>query len=170
MTSQAALDALNYEEQTYSEKLGTWPDNRFWPAQSYMHGYCSGAPGIGIMIQTVQDGIFGQEPDIACRFSKICSKCADLAEKAVDSLPLLYRDHLCCGNSAIAEYYLATGKKEDAGKILHSMFLRKEKTGTYTITHPGYRNRSDLSLFYGLTGIGYEMLRYAFPERVFSII
>lgn len=114
--------------------------------------------------------IFQQEPDIARGFSKICSKCADLAERAVDSLPLLYRDHLCCGNSAIAEYCLSTGKKEKAGKILNSMFLRKEKTGTYITTNPGYRNRFDLSLFYGITGIGYEMLRYAFPDRVFRII
>ena len=118
----------------------------------------------------IKEGLCRQEPDIAYRAAEVCDKCADLAERSAACLPLLYRDHLCCGNSAIAEYYLATGKREEAGRILHSIHLRKGKTGTYITTHPGYHNSTDLSLFYGITGIGYEMLRYAFPEKVLSLI
>ena len=99
-----------------------------------------------------------------------CTDIRLLARKAADSLPMLHRDHLCCGNSALAEYYLAVGEPEEAGKILQSMYERKIETGHYRLTPAGYRNIESLSLFYGITGIGYEMLRYAFPEIILPVL
>jgi len=50
------------------------------------------------------------------------------------------------------------------------MFLRKEKTGNYITMPPEYRNKARFSLFFGITGVGYEMLRYAFPDRIYPVI
>lgn len=171
--TDAASDALEYEEQSYSEKFGTWPDNRSWPAQHYMHGYCSGAPGIGIMTHRILESFSASDTEMPeyDRLCRSCRKCALLAKAANDKLPLLYRDHLCCGNSAIAEYYLANGEPEKAGSVLNAMYLRKEKSGDYMTMSAGYRSRKPMiSLFYGISGVGYEMLRYAFPDRILPLL
>ena len=87
----------------------------------------------------------------------------------MEELPLRERDHLCCGNSAIAEYYLATGKEEHAGRLLYAMKDRKDRTAGYRYMDHTLHNAVSASLFYGVSGIGYEMLRYACPEQVKSV-
>ena len=126
-----------------------------------MHGYCSGAPGIGIMIERIKGMGFTSE--------KI-EKLATYAKSAVDTLPLNVRDHLCCGNSSIVEYYLTVGKHEEAGKVLGAMYERKKAEGDYRYQLYDTNNGKTPSLFYGMSGIGYEMLRYAFPEKIMSIL
>lgn len=37
-------------------------------------------------------------------------------------------------------------------------------------THPGFRHHDRLTLLYGLAGVGYELLRYARPDLVASVI
>ena len=138
-----------------------------------MHGYCSGAPGIGIMTHRILTSFSGSDREMPEYDSlyKSCRKCALLAAAANEKLPLLYRDHLCCGNSAIAEYYLSNGEQEKAGRVLYAMYLRKKTAGTYMTIPAEYRTRRPmLSLFYGIAGVGYEMLRYAFPDRIFSLL
>ena len=171
--TDAASDALEYEERSYSEKFRTWPDNRSWPAQHYMHGYCSGAPGIGIMMQRILENFSGSDKERPeyDRLYRSCTNCALLAKAANDKLPLLYRDHLCCGNSAIAESFLANGEPEKAGSVLNAMYLRKEKSGDYMTMSAGYHSMKPMiSLFYGISGVGYEMLRYAFPDRILPLL
>ena len=152
---QAADDAMAFEKQTYSEKFGSWPDHRSWPPQGIMHGYCSGAPGIGILCTGID--------------TVVAHEIAALASRTVDTQPLLYRDHLCCGNSAIVEYALSAGCMEKAGRILRGMRERKLAKGSYRFTTSGYRNVPDPTLAFGLSGVGYEMLRYACPGRVFPV-
>lgn len=126
-----------------------------------MHGYCSGAPGIGIMLEHIKRSGFVNET---------VEKLADYARESVDRLPLNARDHLCCGNSAIAEYYLTVGDPDAAGRVLGAMVDRRKKEGTYRYQAYKFHNGLIPSLFYGLSGVGYEMLRYAFPEKILSII
>jgi len=169
---EAALEALSYEEQTYSSRLGSWPDNRTWPAQGIMHGFCSGAPGIGIMMERIRRecALSAEETPEIVAVREAAERCAALAEEAAEGLPLLYRDHLCCGNSAIAEYFLFIGEREKAGQVLNAMHKRRERTGVYTTLPPGYRSgEPGISLFYGTAGVAYEMLRYAFPDKIQSL-
>ena len=138
-----------------------------------MHGYCSGAPGIGIMMQRILENFSGSDKEMPeyDRLYRSCTNCALLAKAANDKLPLLYRDHLCCGNSAIAEYFLANGEPEKAGSVLNAMYLRKEKSGDYMTMSAGYHSMKPMiSLFYGISGVGYEMLRYAFPDRILPLL
>ena len=152
----AAKEAMAFEQHKYDPKTKTWPDMRRPFEKTYMHGYCIGAPGLAIVGKRV--GKAGSE--------KICK----LAGKAIDTFPLMARDHLCCGNSSLVEACLSTGSYEEAGRILEGMYERKNKDGYYHIMNAGYRQIQNLSLFYGLTGIGYEMLRYCDPEKIFSVL
>ena len=152
----AVKEAVSFELDAYSEKLGTWPDRRLWPPQSTMHGFCSGAPGIGILCEDMDiEGV---------------STIKNLAKKAVKNEPLRFRDHLCCGNCAAVDYCVTTGDFEQAGRILGGMVERKDKLGHYCLTPQKYKEVESPSLFFGLSGVGCELLRYAFPDRLFSVL
>lgn len=158
----AANEALDYEikcYRQYSGKLGTWPDMRDFPPKGYVHGYCYGAPGLGIMIHHI--GRKGGESAETLR---------QFARESVDKLPLNIPDHLCCANSAIVEYYLSTGDYDSAGDVLAAMYERRQQEGSYRFNLYNQNNGVTASLFYGLCGIGYEMLRYAFPDKIISIL
>ena len=160
----AAAEALDYElsaHQRYAHKFGTWADLRDFPPTRYMHGYCAGAPGTGIMLQRIMGT--GAGGDVA----RIL---AGKVRESVDKLPLNPYDHLCCGNAAVAEYYLSAGDVDAAGRVLGAMYERKKREGNYRDSFSDGRDRLTASLFNGLGGIGYEMLRYAFPQIVPSIL
>jgi lantibiotic modifying enzyme len=157
----AAEEAIRFELEAYSEKFGTWGDLRSYPPEGYMHGYCSGAPGIGIMLERIRKA--GHE-------SPALEKCAALAKRSTDELPLNARDHLCCGNSAVAEYYMTAGRFDEAGRVLAAMQRRSAEAGGYRYLGYAFHNGVTPSLFYGAGGVGYEMLRFACPEKIISVI
>ncbi len=160
----AALEALDYERyvyRKYHEKFGSWADLRSYPPEGYMHGYCSGAPGIGIMAEAIKRNGFENEA---------VEELARCARASVDGLPLNPRDHLCCGNSAVAEYYLTVGDTDAAGRVLGAMYERALQEGGYRYLGQDLNNGLIPSLLYGISGVGYEMLRYAFPDRIQSIL
>ena len=95
---------------------------------------------------------------------------ARYARDSVDRMGLNNRDHLCCGNSAIAEYYLSTGDRDAAGRVLGAMIERAKKEGEDRFMAYQYNNSVTPSLFYGISGVGYEMLRYACPDQIASVL
>ena len=95
---------------------------------------------------------------------------AELVSRSVDGLPLNPFDHLCCGNAAIAEYYLAVEDREAAGRVLATLYERRQKEGEYRDAYSGATGQVSASLFNGICGIGYEMLRYARPHDVQSVL
>ena len=160
----AASEALDFERRVYEKyhsKFGTWADLRSYPPNGYMHGYCSGAPGIGIMLERIrQAGFEDENVRMLARYAREC----------VDQLLLNRRDHLCCGNSAIVEYYLSTGDRDAAGRVLAAMYERMKQEGEYRYMAHILHNSVTPSLFYGISSVGYEMLRYAFPDQIVSVI
>ena len=152
----AAADAMDYECRAYDPEKGTWPDNRLLPEKGFMHGYCSGAPGIALM--QLRAPLPGTEAF------------PELVRNAVEQFSLHYRDHLCCGNGALVECELSSGRRDSAGRILAGMVERKQSRGFYTTRHAQFRETGDPSLFFGLAGIGYQLLRYAAPERILSVL
>ena len=151
-----ARQAMLFEDTLFDPELHTWPDRRLFPKRSCMNGCCSGAPGISIMARRIE----------ASELEPMRRN----ALEALDVVPLPYRDHLCCGCAAVVEAELCAGRPGRAGRILAGTVGRKELVGHYQTTHPGFRHHDRLTLFYGLAGIGYEMLRYARPDLVASVI
>lgn len=152
---EAAEEAVAFELEAYSDKLKSWPDRRSWPPEGVMHGYCSGAPGIGILCKGM---------DV-----KRVERIAALAASAVDGRPLLFRDHLCCGNSAIVEYYLTAGRRDEAGRVLSGMRDRKMRAGSYRLMAGDYMDIPIPTLLWGYSGIGYEMIRYAYTDKIYPV-
>lgn len=160
----AGAEALEYERamyEKYREKFGSWPDLRSDPPAGIMHGYCSGAPGTGILLERIRRNGFGGET---------IETLARYARESVDRLPLNVRDHLCCGNAAVVEYYLSVGDEAAAGRVLGAMADRRRREGEYRYMGYEYHNGMTPSLFYGLSGVGYEMLRYAYPAQIASVL
>ena len=171
----AAQDALDFEYEIYEPSLGTWPDLRksARPGMA-MHGYCSGAPGVGLAMLVCLEG-GGKTGSGEWRRKAE----ENLERAAADCLrpQLLFRDHLCCGNSAAVDFLLEAGRrldrpelKEAAEGLLARMKVRRTKRGNYTFTPPSFMQAFDPSLFYGVSGVGYEMLRLADPERIESLL
>ncbi|SFQ29344.1 type 2 lantibiotic biosynthesis protein LanM [Butyrivibrio proteoclasticus] len=161
---KAAYEGIIYEHELhnkYISQFGTWPDLRKVPTESYMNGYCSGPPGIGIMLERIKAN--GINSDVLMALEK-------KVKISIAKLPLNVRDHLCCGNSAIVEYYVSIGDYSMANKVLSAMQKRRDDEGSYRYNSYMFNNGATPSLFYGISGIGYEMLRFAFPEKIISVL
>ena len=160
----AADEALDYELEAftrYRDRFGTWADLRDFPPKKYMHGYCAGAPGTGIMVRRMMDAGHGGERARAL---------AERARRIVDGLPLNSYDHLYCGNAVIAEYYLAVADHEAAGRVLGALLERRRREGEYRDAYSASSGQVSASLFNGICGIGYEILCYARPHDMPSVL
>ena len=153
----AAEDAFLFEHKIYSGQKGTWPDRRPAAGGRIMHGYCSGAPGIGLALV----GCMGQKDRLPYYDEDL-----NRATAACLNHELLSRDGICCGNGSAAEFLLSAGEalsrpelKDAAAKILGSM-----KRRGYRYFKPEYTPAFRPSLFHGAAGIGAVMLRFAGPD------
>lgn len=153
----AANDAFAWESRIYSEKLGTWPDLRTAGSVSAMHGYCSGAPGIGLALLScmdVREHITGWDLNM----TRALDACTDK--------PIHFRDHLCCGNAAVVDFLLEAGRRldrEDLTQKAYSMLsqMAQRAQEDYSYLPSSYQSSFTPSLFYGASGVGYTMLRAA---------
>ena len=153
----AATDAFAWESKVFNEKLGTWPDLRTAGTQSAMHGYCSGAPGIGLMLLSVMEQR-NQIPDWDTNMNRAIAACLHQ--------PLHFRDHLCCGNSAAVDFLLEAGrrlKRDDLTREAHRMLseMAQRARDGYSYLPSSYQAAFTPTLFYGAAGVGYTMLRAA---------
>jgi lantibiotic modifying enzyme len=156
--TDAVRDALAWEVHVYDEKLGTWPDLRTAPVSTtYMHGICSGAPGIGIASLLAI-----RLEDASVR--ELASTLLELADSASLALAPPSRDTLCCGGLAVAEYMLSRNLREETGRLIAGTVGRRRTLGGYVFVRDGMRMVSEPDLFNGLSGVGYTLLRYADPK------
>ena len=95
---------------------------------------------------------------------------ARMVRQSVSTLPLMPFDHLCCGNSAVVEYYLSTGDREAAGRVLGAIIGHGSHEGERPDPLSNVSCSSIATLFNGIGGIGYELLRYAYPETIRSVL
>lgn len=153
----AANDAFAWESRIYDEKLGTWPDLRSPGKGAAMHGYCSGAPGIGLSLLGCIE-YRHHIPDWETSMHRAIDAC--------HKQQVRFRDHLCCGNSAAADFLSEAGhrmKREDLAQDAHRMLseMAQRAQDNYSYLPSGYQDAFVPSLFYGASGVGYTMLRAA---------
>lgn len=158
-TGTTVRDALAFELAAYNERIGTWPDLRKTRVSDiYMHGICSGAPGVGLAaITAAKDAPSPEAHDLA-------QSLLGQADKTCAKLPIPMRDVLCCGSLSVTEYLLERGMRHEAGRILAGVVHRKRELGTYVLYQANWRQSDDAAFLWGLAGIGYELLRYADPH------
>ena len=79
-------------------------------------------------------------------------------------------DHLCCGEMSLADYYLETGNTEAAGRVLTEVVQTAKENGGYRLGFADCQSNDNVTLFYGLAGIGYELIRYTDKNRFPTIL
>ena len=160
----AAIEAIEYESAAYSPEAGNWPDYRTdeW-AEGYTDQWCHGRSGIGL----ARIGMAEYVPEA------VVTGGIDRAVSTFDhEIGLL--DHLCCGNAGRAAFLLAAERRRgtcvgQARSYLGATLARKEATGSYQL-HSITERIVDPSLFMGLSGIGYTMLRVTAPDELPAVL
>ncbi len=158
---KASFDALKFETESFSEKLGTWPDLRVKDRENkVMNGFCTGAPGEGSMLLSLNE-YKGSIPDYDKNLNRAIDFCMSHD---------VYRDHLCCGNAASADFmvdlYNNTGDTKYMDKARALLCTNKE----YAYLPDTDRNTFVGSLIFGAAGVGYELLRLQNPSLLPSVL
>lgn len=163
----AVSHALAFEQHLFM------PAHRNWPIVTQtlddpvgtggmMTAWCHGAPGVAL----------------ASACAGPASDQLDLALEATARSPLGQPDHVCCGNLGRGEVLLtsglATGRSaavDRAYTIAAQVIARAERRRHFGLSSRGFEYRVfDPGFFQGLSGIGYELLRFADPAKLPSIL
>lgn len=168
---RTAEQALVYERSLLDPNIGNWPDLRpNVPEGSFGAAWCHGAPGIGLSRVGLPSSSSLSEEDIR------------IAERTVRSLhtpeedTFLFHSHdgLCHGVLGNLEFLAAVATRRGDTEA-HTEVLRGAATLVRRARERGW-STSPLppaavpGLMNGRAGIGYGLLRLAFPERVPSVL
>jgi type 2 lantibiotic biosynthesis protein LanM len=154
---ETAARAIAYERSCFDAARGNWPDYRVSaPSGSFGVSWCHGAPGIGL----ARIGCLAAAPVPEWR--------ADLetALSFLDCPQLLSTDHLCCGNAGRIEFLLRAGRIEKARSYASAMLDRAFADGGFRSIGEFKGEAGNRTLFTGLAGIGYGLLRLCWPEKL----
>lgn len=162
---KAFYETMDYEDRFFDRIEKNWADLRR-ETETYSNMWCHGAPGIGLG-RVYAYGVL-KDP----RFLVDVQHAVD----TVRSLPRGKQDFYCCGNIGRLDFLLEAGNvlqdRELYGdvqqKIQEIIGISDErgKYGTYGLSEI---EMEDPSLFRGLSGIGYVMLRSAHPHKIPSM-
>lgn len=152
---RSAVDrCIEYERLALEREMKRLEDGK----RPSVLGICTGAPGIVMaMSELAESGYEG-----AC-------EARDMALDIIGRVGCEYQDNLCCGNAAIAESLIVTGRLRKAGTLLEEMYERSKQNGSFAHSGrdsvPSFRE----SLMFGASGVCYEMLRYLDPDGIPSV-
>lgn len=170
----AANQAVLHENTHYSEKQNNWPDlregNRPEGAdideggQCFLTAWCHGAPGIGLARMAMHQG----------QITPLIEQDINRALHATQSHGYHDNHSLCHGVLGNLELLLQMGLKygrddllDEVQTVTSQVIAAKEKTGwktglMFNLETPGF--------MVGLSGIGFQLLRIAYPNRVPSVL
>jgi type 2 lantibiotic biosynthesis protein LanM len=166
----AAVEAVDHEDDHFSRDAGNWVDlrasNISAPNHSFGESWCHGAPGI----LACRLGMLQKTPDVATRH-------LDAALEKVRCLSLERPDSLCCGNAGIIDTMLQAGTAlHDPGLIAHAyrraegLLERAGSNRDFSLASRAAHGTTDPTLFQGIAGIGYTLLRLATPVELPSVL
>ncbi|MBW4562712.1 MAG: type 2 lantipeptide synthetase LanM family protein [Mojavia pulchra JT2-VF2] len=163
---EAAEEAIAYERSVFSPSAGNWQDGRE-KKPSFMTSWCHGAPGIGL-------GRLGSleildTPEIRQEIA--------VALNTTQQFGLQNLDHLCCGNFGRMEVLLVGATKLSSAELLQTVqkqaatvVARAKQVGAFYLFPELSADVYNPGFFQGTAGIGYELLRLAYPELLPSAL
>lgn len=164
----AALAGVEFERRLYDAGAGTWLDPRSGRALE-QSAWCHGAPGVAL----------GRIGGLAVADDDAIRSEIDLALEITLAQPFSSRDHLCCGNLGRADVLLqaaevldrpAPSYRTEAGALAQRVVERAEEVGGFALDRVQLAGAPvsivDPTLFRGLAGVGYGLLRLAEPGRL----
>jgi type 2 lantibiotic biosynthesis protein LanM len=166
----AAREGIAYERLLFDPVSGNWPDLRPGAGRDgrpgFAVGWCHGAPGIGL-----------------ARLGSLCAFDNEIVRHEIEAAlgttvgcEVEGPDHLCCGVMGRLETLMVAADVFDrpdldtiAATAVAAVVGRARSSGAYRL--PGALP-GDLcpALFTGISGIGYQLLRLAEPQRVPSVM
>lgn len=165
---RAALGALAFEDAHFDAKAGNWADLRgraiYGDDQPrYVCTWCYGAPGI----------VLSRLGVLAAFEDSVVRRALDDALARTVNFDFLGEDHLCCGTMGRLETFLAAGRSlghsswiELAWKRAAVVVQRARARGGFVMPQAFFSP----SLFVGVAGVGYQLLRLARAEVVPPIL
>jgi lantibiotic modifying enzyme len=159
----AATEAREFENNLYSEKHANWlacpgtvPSPNRW---------CNGAAGIGLgrlATLSISDG----RNDVAD-----VKRALDVASRS----PGTVLDYPCCGNLGVMELSLLASQqlgmpqaRQQAEYLTHHVIRKARLHGLYGLEPQ--ENIYNPSFYQGMAGIGYQLLRFALPYQIPSML
>lgn len=163
---QAALEAIAYERSVFSPQAQNWLDFR-GEKPGFGMTWCHGAPGIGL----------ARLGCLAILDTAEIRQDIDTALQSTQKFCLQDIDHLCCGNFGRIDVLLVAAQKLKQPELLeiiqkHTAFLIKkaEKVGFFQVFPSHFQGLYNPGFFQGTAGIGYELLRLAYPEQLPAVL
>ncbi|MGB6300821.1 MAG: type 2 lanthipeptide synthetase LanM [Rivularia sp. (in: cyanobacteria)] len=160
---KAGEEGIAYEDSLFSSSALNWPDLRHQSA--FMVTWCHGAPGIvlsrlGILSIYQTDEIY---------------KDVEIGLQTTQKYGLQGVDHLCCGNFGRIEVLLVAGLYsyqllEIAQKKAAWVVAKADKIGAYQLFGNLPNSLFNPGFFQGTAGIGYQLLRLAYPQVFPSVL
>ncbi|MEA5595922.1 type 2 lanthipeptide synthetase LanM family protein [Rivularia sp. UHCC 0363] len=162
---KAAEEGIAYEDSLFSKSALNWPDLR--RQSGFMVTWCHGAPGIVIS----RLGILSIYP------TDEIHQDVEIGLRTTQRYGLQDVDHLCCGNFGRIEVLLVAGQKlyssqllENAQKKAAWVVAKADKIGTYQLFGNLPNSLFNPGFFQGTAGIGYQLLRLAYPQVLPSVL
>ena len=166
----AIRQALVYEQSQYSEQDENWFDARSLGdprLPRFGSSWCHGAPGIGLgrtgLLPVIADGGIRADIDAALRF--------------VERSESPQTDTLCCGRLGWIDLLISASDalerpelRDLANRRAAGMIERARRDGGYRLLSGEPDDAANPTLFAGIAGIGFELLRLAHPTRLPSVL
>lgn len=163
---EAAEEAIAYERSVFSPEAGNWPDFR-GKKPSLVTNWCHGAPGIGL----ARLGSLSVLDTCEIRHE------IEVALNTTQQHSLQGVDRLCCGNFGRIEVLLVAAHQLSRPELLEAA----QKRAAWVVTRAAQADSFELfphlhkdifnpGFFLGTAGIGYELLRLAYPSLLPSVL
>ncbi len=176
---RAADEAIEYENSLFVPEAGNWLDLRkevaeqaddAAPPRRFGNAWCTGSAGIGLARLGGLDGL--DTPAIRADVER-----ALVAAQTRLATSQENPDCICCGNFGLIDLVLTAGQRlgrPELSDLAHrwadSIVTRAGASANYRYASYLPRGLFSPGLFQGAAGIGYQLLRLAFPERLPSVL
>jgi hypothetical protein len=164
--SDLAKAALTHERQLYDGRHQNWRDLRMPAERQFTVAWCHGAAGVGLSRLMVRSLL--NDPQ--------CDAELETAIEATSAAPMGSNHGLCCGDLGNLDFLLSAALATKRTALLNFV-LRRAWAIVEAISREGVTcgvvtpEKIEIpGLMKGISGVGYELLRIAHPDRVPSVL
>lgn len=164
---KAAMEGIAYERSVFSESFANWPDFRAPDQTTFGISWCHGAPGIAL----------ARLGSLSILPAEEIQQEAEVALQTTEKIELWGKDSLCCGNFGRFEVLLIGSQKlvrpqleETIHRQVAWVVARAKEVGEYNFFPNTPRVIFNPTFFQGSAGVGYQLLRLAYPEDLPSVL
>jgi len=165
----AARAGIAYEQAVFVPAAGNWPDLRLpvGAQPTFMNTWCHGAPGIGL----------GRIAGLPLLDTPAIRAEIEAALQSTLASKLHGVDHLCCGNFGRIEVLLTAGRQlarpalvATAHEWAARLVARADQAGGFYFAPELPPDIAVPGFFRGTAGVGYELLRLAYPDQLPAVL